>query len=230
MALRVAVRRMPEAQQRVGGCFLSLMPQMKTLYLAYCANHPSAVSVLTEHRCVSWASYRGGGVGSRVCGSLWAARFCQLLLEMRCKHPCVYSRLVSFIILQVSAWEGLMSGFKILISTYNRNGRVLKSPLQAGPFGRRSGGLEGLRRVAAGWSGLPEPHPPSAWAWGAWDWGASDSTGLAAGGDDRLGGAEPEAVHVRSAAGRPGRQQQAALCVSDQARLAFLGTWEHRGA
>uniref|UniRef100_A0A452G6W0 Rho guanine nucleotide exchange factor 7 n=1 Tax=Capra hircus TaxID=9925 RepID=A0A452G6W0_CAPHI len=41
--------KMPEAQQRVGGCFLSLMPQMKTLYLAYCANHPSAVSVLTEH-------------------------------------------------------------------------------------------------------------------------------------------------------------------------------------
>ncbi|XP_057388511.1 rho guanine nucleotide exchange factor 7 isoform X2 [Balaenoptera acutorostrata] len=41
--------KMPEAQQRVGGCFLNLMPQMKTLYLAYCANHPSAVSVLTEH-------------------------------------------------------------------------------------------------------------------------------------------------------------------------------------
>lgn len=39
----------PEAQQRVGGCFLSLMPQMRTLYLTYCANHPSAVSVLTEH-------------------------------------------------------------------------------------------------------------------------------------------------------------------------------------
>ncbi|XP_037384579.1 rho guanine nucleotide exchange factor 7 isoform X3 [Talpa occidentalis] len=39
----------PEAQQRVGGCFLNLMPQMKTLYLAYCANHPSAVGVLTEH-------------------------------------------------------------------------------------------------------------------------------------------------------------------------------------
>ncbi|KAB1267618.1 Rho guanine nucleotide exchange factor 7, partial [Camelus dromedarius] len=41
--------KVPEAQQRVGGCFLNLMPQMKTLYLAYCANHPSAVSVLTEH-------------------------------------------------------------------------------------------------------------------------------------------------------------------------------------
>lgn len=46
--------RSPEAQQRVGGCFLSLMPQMRTLYLAYCANHPSAVSVLTEHRFVGW--------------------------------------------------------------------------------------------------------------------------------------------------------------------------------
>ncbi|XP_036157885.1 rho guanine nucleotide exchange factor 7 isoform X7 [Myotis myotis] len=41
--------QLPEAQQRVGGCFLNLMPQMKTLYLSYCANHPSAVNVLTEH-------------------------------------------------------------------------------------------------------------------------------------------------------------------------------------
>ncbi|XP_036315168.1 rho guanine nucleotide exchange factor 7 isoform X8 [Pipistrellus kuhlii] len=41
--------KLPEAQQRVGGCFLNLMPQMKTLYLSYCANHPSAVNVLTEH-------------------------------------------------------------------------------------------------------------------------------------------------------------------------------------
>nr|XP_058132398.1 rho guanine nucleotide exchange factor 7 isoform X3 [Dasypus novemcinctus] len=41
--------KLPEAQQRVGGCFLNLMPQMKTFYLAYCANHPSAVNVLTEH-------------------------------------------------------------------------------------------------------------------------------------------------------------------------------------
>ncbi|KAF7252879.1 Rho guanine nucleotide exchange factor 7 [Varanus komodoensis] len=41
--------KLPEAQQRVGGCFLNLMPQMKNLYLAYCANHPSAVTVLTEH-------------------------------------------------------------------------------------------------------------------------------------------------------------------------------------
>lgn len=59
---------MPEAQQRVGGCFLSLMPQMKTLYLAYCANHPSAVSVLTEHRCVSWTSSQVGVGGGRVLG------------------------------------------------------------------------------------------------------------------------------------------------------------------
>ncbi|XP_017672788.1 PREDICTED: rho guanine nucleotide exchange factor 7 [Lepidothrix coronata] len=41
--------KLPEAQQRVGGCFLNLMPQMKSLYLTYCANHPSAVNVLTEH-------------------------------------------------------------------------------------------------------------------------------------------------------------------------------------
>uniref|UniRef100_A0A8C5PA67 Rho guanine nucleotide exchange factor 7 n=1 Tax=Leptobrachium leishanense TaxID=445787 RepID=A0A8C5PA67_9ANUR len=41
--------KLPEGQQRVGGCFMSLMPQMKNLYLAYCANHPSAVNVLTQH-------------------------------------------------------------------------------------------------------------------------------------------------------------------------------------
>ncbi|KAL7983863.1 hypothetical protein Chor_000739 [Crotalus horridus] len=41
--------KLPEAQQKVGGCFLNLMPQMKNLYLMYCANHPSAVTVLTEH-------------------------------------------------------------------------------------------------------------------------------------------------------------------------------------
>ncbi|KAJ6667390.1 hypothetical protein lerEdw1_016511, partial [Lerista edwardsae] len=41
--------KLPEAQQRVGGCFLNLMPQMKNLYLMYCANHPSAVTILTEH-------------------------------------------------------------------------------------------------------------------------------------------------------------------------------------
>ncbi|XP_004912048.1 rho guanine nucleotide exchange factor 7 isoform X2 [Xenopus tropicalis] len=41
--------KLPEGQQRVGGCFMSLMPQMKSLYIAYCANHPSAVNVLTQH-------------------------------------------------------------------------------------------------------------------------------------------------------------------------------------
>ncbi|KAM9320868.1 rho guanine nucleotide exchange factor 7 isoform 1-T1 [Gastrophryne carolinensis] len=41
--------KLPEGQQRVGGCFMSIMPQMKNLYLAYCANHPSAVNVLTQH-------------------------------------------------------------------------------------------------------------------------------------------------------------------------------------
>ncbi|XP_061655720.1 rho guanine nucleotide exchange factor 7-like isoform X8 [Phyllopteryx taeniolatus] len=40
--------KLPECQQRIGGFFLSLMPQMKDLYVAYCANHPSAVSVLTQ--------------------------------------------------------------------------------------------------------------------------------------------------------------------------------------
>ncbi|KAK6487059.1 rho guanine nucleotide exchange factor 7-like isoform X1 [Huso huso] len=41
--------KVPDAQQRVGGFFLNLMPQIKNLYIAYCANHPSAVNVLTEH-------------------------------------------------------------------------------------------------------------------------------------------------------------------------------------
>uniref|UniRef100_A0A8C0GS37 Rac/Cdc42 guanine nucleotide exchange factor 6 n=1 Tax=Chelonoidis abingdonii TaxID=106734 RepID=A0A8C0GS37_CHEAB len=42
--------KLPENQQRVGGCFMNLMPQFRSLYLTYCANHPSAVNVLTQHR------------------------------------------------------------------------------------------------------------------------------------------------------------------------------------
>ncbi|NWT00299.1 ARHG7 factor, partial [Mionectes macconnelli] len=41
--------KLPEAQQRVGGCFLNLMPQMKSLYLTYCANLFFFLNVLTEH-------------------------------------------------------------------------------------------------------------------------------------------------------------------------------------
>ncbi|XP_029936524.1 rho guanine nucleotide exchange factor 7a isoform X2 [Myripristis murdjan] len=41
--------KLPESQQRVGGFFLNLMPQMKALYVGYCSNHPSAVNVLTQH-------------------------------------------------------------------------------------------------------------------------------------------------------------------------------------
>ncbi|GCB77582.1 hypothetical protein scyTo_0019298, partial [Scyliorhinus torazame] len=40
--------KLPEFQQKVGGCFGNLMSQMKSLYLAYCANHPWAVHVLTQ--------------------------------------------------------------------------------------------------------------------------------------------------------------------------------------
>ncbi|XP_053931919.1 rho guanine nucleotide exchange factor 6 isoform X3 [Cuculus canorus] len=43
------VAKLPENQQRVGGCFMNLMPQFRSLYLMYCANHPSAVNVLTQH-------------------------------------------------------------------------------------------------------------------------------------------------------------------------------------
>lgn len=42
--------RFPENQHKVGGCLLNLMPHFKSMYLAYCANHPSAVNVLTQHR------------------------------------------------------------------------------------------------------------------------------------------------------------------------------------
>ncbi|KAL4648265.1 rho guanine nucleotide exchange factor 6 isoform X1 [Arapaima gigas] len=40
--------KMPEGQQRLGGCYLNLMGQMKTLYLSYCGSHPAAVCVLTD--------------------------------------------------------------------------------------------------------------------------------------------------------------------------------------
>ncbi|XP_048815503.1 rho guanine nucleotide exchange factor 6 isoform X2 [Lagopus muta] len=43
------VAKLPENQQRVGGCFMNLMAQFRSLYLTYCANHPSAVNVLTQH-------------------------------------------------------------------------------------------------------------------------------------------------------------------------------------
>ncbi|XP_006632946.1 rho guanine nucleotide exchange factor 6 isoform X2 [Lepisosteus oculatus] len=41
--------KLPEGQQRLGACYLNLMCQIKTLYLTYCSNHPSAVCVLTDH-------------------------------------------------------------------------------------------------------------------------------------------------------------------------------------
>uniref|UniRef100_A0A3B5MUI5 Uncharacterized protein n=1 Tax=Xiphophorus couchianus TaxID=32473 RepID=A0A3B5MUI5_9TELE len=41
--------KLPENQQKIGGFFLNLMPEMKAIYVAYCSNHPSAVSVLTQH-------------------------------------------------------------------------------------------------------------------------------------------------------------------------------------
>ncbi|KAM9471009.1 rho guanine nucleotide exchange factor 6 isoform 2-T2 [Clarias gariepinus] len=41
--------KMPESQQRLGGCYMNLMCQVRTLYLSYCSSHPSAVAVLTDH-------------------------------------------------------------------------------------------------------------------------------------------------------------------------------------
>lgn len=50
LTCHLCVCRLPENQQRIGGFFLNLMPQIKILYVAYCSNHPSAVNVLTQHR------------------------------------------------------------------------------------------------------------------------------------------------------------------------------------
>ncbi|KAJ8246976.1 hypothetical protein GJAV_G00257380 [Gymnothorax javanicus] len=41
--------KMPEGQQRLAGCYLSLLCQIRVLYLSYCSSHPSAVRVLTDH-------------------------------------------------------------------------------------------------------------------------------------------------------------------------------------
>ncbi|XP_028671633.1 rho guanine nucleotide exchange factor 6 isoform X1 [Erpetoichthys calabaricus] len=41
--------KLSESLQRIGGCFMSHMSQLKSLYSSYCSNHPSAVRVLTEH-------------------------------------------------------------------------------------------------------------------------------------------------------------------------------------
>lgn len=46
----VCLCRVPEGQQRVAGCYLNMMCQIKTLYLTYCSSHPSAVGILTDHR------------------------------------------------------------------------------------------------------------------------------------------------------------------------------------
>uniref|UniRef100_A0AAY4DVE5 Rho guanine nucleotide exchange factor (GEF) 7a n=1 Tax=Denticeps clupeoides TaxID=299321 RepID=A0AAY4DVE5_9TELE len=56
--------RLPEVQQKVGGFFLNLMPQMRTLYVSYCSNHPSAVNVLTEHSEVLSEFMEGKGASS----------------------------------------------------------------------------------------------------------------------------------------------------------------------
>ncbi|KAF5900871.1 rho guanine nucleotide exchange factor 6 isoform X1, partial [Clarias magur] len=41
--------KLPEGQQRLGGCYMNMMCQIRTLYLSYCSSHPSAVAVLTDH-------------------------------------------------------------------------------------------------------------------------------------------------------------------------------------
>ncbi|KAJ3587340.1 hypothetical protein NHX12_010938 [Muraenolepis orangiensis] len=41
--------KVPESQQRVAGCYLNLLSQIRQLYLAYCSSHPAAVCILTDH-------------------------------------------------------------------------------------------------------------------------------------------------------------------------------------
>ncbi|XP_054648811.1 rho guanine nucleotide exchange factor 6 isoform X5 [Dunckerocampus dactyliophorus] len=41
--------KVPEGQQRLAGCYLNVMCQIKSLYLSYCCSHPSAVCILTDH-------------------------------------------------------------------------------------------------------------------------------------------------------------------------------------
>ncbi|XP_072292965.1 rho guanine nucleotide exchange factor 6 isoform X2 [Eucyclogobius newberryi] len=41
--------KVPECQQRVAGCYVTQMNQIRALYLAYCSSHPSAVCILTDH-------------------------------------------------------------------------------------------------------------------------------------------------------------------------------------
>uniref|UniRef100_A0A8C6SQH8 Rac/Cdc42 guanine nucleotide exchange factor (GEF) 6 n=1 Tax=Neogobius melanostomus TaxID=47308 RepID=A0A8C6SQH8_9GOBI len=47
--LIAALEEFSECQQRVAGCYVNLMNQIRTLYLAYCSSHPSAVCILTDH-------------------------------------------------------------------------------------------------------------------------------------------------------------------------------------
>ncbi|KAG8000501.1 Rho guanine nucleotide exchange factor 7 [Nibea albiflora] len=61
---QMLVQSLPENQQRVGGFFLNLMPQMKALYAGYCSNHPSAVNVLTQHGDVLGDFMEGRGAVS----------------------------------------------------------------------------------------------------------------------------------------------------------------------
>uniref|UniRef100_A0A4W6CQR3 Rho guanine nucleotide exchange factor (GEF) 7a n=1 Tax=Lates calcarifer TaxID=8187 RepID=A0A4W6CQR3_LATCA len=56
--------KLPESQQRVGGFFLNLMPQMKALYVGYCSNHPCAVNVLTQYGEVLGEFMEGRGAVS----------------------------------------------------------------------------------------------------------------------------------------------------------------------
>ena len=68
-------RRVQESLQRVAGCYLNLLPQIRHLYLAYCSSHPSAVCVLTDHRSAprrtgEHSSWRLRGVGPN---ALWGA-------------------------------------------------------------------------------------------------------------------------------------------------------------
>ncbi|KAG7266780.1 hypothetical protein CRUP_028102 [Coryphaenoides rupestris] len=52
--------KIPESMQRVAGCYLNLLAQIRHLYLAYCSSHPSAVCILTDHSEVAESKFHGG--------------------------------------------------------------------------------------------------------------------------------------------------------------------------
>lgn len=166
-----------------------------------------------------------GGGGGRPCPGVPSGQ----LISVRCYLKrgagiVCFSRIISLIILRVSAWGGLLSGFKILISAYNRSGRVLQSPPRPGRCGQRSGELVG---ALEGGRGLVRAAVAPAQCAGLEHVRQSEPCGRRR--SVSVGHAGPEAVRSRSAAGS-GKQQQARPCALGSAEPGLLGSREGRGA